>query len=335
MTDRIPQALKDTASWTVSGSTKIPLDPYALFLSNTIKGYSPKSDKLMPLEPIKAYLTEMNNPELKAAIQLTKDIPYVIVDIEPEGMIPNNPYFKWPYLYTEYSRNYGLHGILPFDPPEEYEYLRDKFVVKDEIWQSEVLIANGHFATFTFNELPLNQYEERVHHAHSKSFQLTLAKHLAERTTRNSPMDEASIIGELEGQFKDIVDQPIHPLDGVHVNAVLEKIDPLVLYPSDDASKLENTKILQAYGSLIHQQPAFLSKGALATRTIPVMWQLTQTLIEPRGKHHSLRNSRSYGRVPWLAYIMLDAIEYVRNQSLKDPSLAEWVKKEDQETVEE
>lgn len=335
MTDRIPQALKDSASWTVSGATKIPLDPFALFNSNIQKGYSPSSDKLMPLDPIKNYLDEMKNPALKAAIQLTEDIPYVIVDIEPEGMLPKNPYFKWPYLYTEYSRNHGLHGILPFDPPPEYEYLRNKFTVKDELWDSEILIANGHFATFTFNELPLNQYEQRVAYAHSKAFQLILSKHLDERTTHNDPTDDAAEIGELKGAFKDIVEQPIHPSDYEHMSAVLAKVEPLMLYPSDDKSKLENRKILQAYGSLIHQQPAFLSKGALATRTIPVLWKMTQLLLEPRGKHNSLRNSKSYGRIPWLAYIMLDAIEYVRNQSLHDPDLAHWVTKDGQETPEE
>lgn len=328
MTDRIPKSLKEAPAWTVSGSTKIPLDPHALFLSNIIKGYSPRTDKLMPFQPIKTYLDEMKNPELKAAIQLSEDMPYVIVDIEPDGMLPKNPYFKWPYIYLEYSRNHGLHGILPFNPPNEYEYLRSKFTVKDDIWNSEVLIANGHFATFTFDEIELGNYKQRQDYAESDAFQLELAKHLNERTVKNEPIDAHAAIGGLQGQFKDIIDQEIHPIDAQHLQAVLDTVEPLKLYPSDDKSKLENNKILQAYGALIHQQPAFLSQGALTTRTIPVMWKLTQELLEPRGKHYSPRNSSTYGRVPWLAYVMLGAIEYIRNDSLHDPDLGKWVQEE-------
>lgn len=329
MLERIPRELQELAAWTVSGSTKIPLDPYALLLSNQYKGYSPTTDKLMPLKTIKGYLDEMRNPELKAAIRLTEDIPYVIVDIEPEGMMANNPYFKWPYIYLEYSRNHGLHGILPFDPPKEYDYLRNKFTVKDKEWETEILIANGHFATFTFNERPLNQYEGRVSYSSSKAFQLELAQHLAERTTKTATIHgEAAIAkGILNGVFKTLVEEDIHPADEEHIRDVLLDVDPLVLYPSDDASKEEYKKMLQIYGKLVRKQPVFLSEGALTSRTIPVMWKLVHELIHPRPKHYGPRNSQTYGRVPWLAYTMLRAMEYIRNQSLEDPETAEWVTK--------
>lgn len=327
MLERIPNELKQTPAWTVSGSTKIPLEPHLLFGSNIIKGYSPKTDKLTEMEPVVQYLKEMNNPELKAAFRMTEDIPYVIVDIEPEGMIANNPYFKWPFLYLEYSRNYGLHGILPFNPPEEYAYLRSKFTIKDEIWDTEVLIANGHFVTFTFDERPLNQYDQRVKYANSVEFQTILAKHLDERTVRTIEINDEALIGSkgLDGKFKDLVETDINDSDATHLRAVLDQSGPLILYPSDDTSREEYKKILQLYGILVHREPAFLSEGALSERTIPVMWRALQETLPPRHKHYSKRNSVSYGRVPWLAYTMLSAIEYIRNQALNDPETAKWV----------
>lgn len=327
--ERIPKALRDAQSWTVSGTTKIPLDPHALLYSNQILGYKPDKHKLMELNPILTYLTELNNPELKAAIQLTENIPYVIVDVEPEGMLKNNPYFKWPYLYMEYSRNKGMHGILPFNPPKEYDYLRTKFTIKNDLWNSEVLVANGHFATFTFDEIPMDNIEGRTEYAYSEEFQRIFAEHLSELTTEDVEIDDEVQIGKevISDNWRNIVEEELHKNDESTIAKLLLEIEPLKIEPGDDTSKEEYRKMLQIYGKMIHRQYILLSEGALTTRTIPMMWRLVQELIPARGKHYSQRNSQAYGRVPWIGYVMLNAIEYIRNSSLNDPKLGEWVTK--------
>ena len=131
----------------------------------------------------------------------------------------------------------------------------------------------------------------------------------------------------IQGLFGELIEEPIHPSDQKHIDAILEELEPLSLQPSDDASRNEYRKMLQIYGKLIHKQPAFLSEGAIAKRTIPVMWHLLGELIDTRPKHFSQRNSQAYGQVPWLGYTMLSAIEYIRNQSLHDSQLGPWVTK--------
>lgn len=331
--DHIPKAFREMPAWTISGPTKIPLDPYALFRLNTIKGYSPKTDELMPLEPIAQYLSEMKNPDLRAAFRLTADIPYVIVDIEPKGMVNHNPHFKWPFVYTEFSRNRGLHGILPFQPPFEYTHLKDKFTIKDDLWQSEILVAKGHFCTFTFDELPLADRDDREAYAYSEQFQLKLAKHLDSYATHD-PIDTsvgAITPADLDGPFKILIDKQLTTDDLADIDRVKQRITPLTYEPNDDKSKVENAKILQLYGELVRHDPSYLSEQQLSKRAIPVMWALTTWALPERKKHRSKRNSTDYGRVPWLAYWMLRAMTYIRSQSANDSDLASWLTAESQE----
>lgn len=325
--ERIPKALAEAPIWTVSGAKKIPQDPYALINENRKKGYSPKTGRLMPLDNIWSYLEDMKNDELKAAMQISSDTPFVVVDIEPEGMISGNPYFSWPYIYLEYSRNYGMHGILPFDPPEEYAYLKDKFMIKDPVWETEVLVGNGHFATFTFNEQELNQYDERVLFSHTPEFQRHLAEHLASKTKKKRPIDPDAAIQMEPGQFKDLTRQPLGSYDQSIIRDILKTTEVLHLEPTDDASQKENSMILKLYNAMIYKDRMYLAESALESRTIPVLWTLAQGRIPTRQKHASLRDSTDYGEVPWFGYVILDVIEYARNSALDDTNRAHWVKK--------
>jgi len=324
--ERIPKELVEAPIWTLSGASKIPLDPYALIYRDQKRGFSPKKHQLMPLEKIWAYLQETDDEDLKAAMRVTSDLPYVVVDIEPEGMISGSPYFKWPYVYLEYSRNYGMHGILPFSPPEEYAYLKEKFMIKDPAWESEVLVGKGHFATFTFNEQPLNQTDERRLFSASPLFQEGFAEHLASKTKKTRTMDSDAAIQMEPGQFKDLTDTAIGSYDQSIADSILESAETLEIDSTDDPSHAENRKILQIYNFMIYRDKAYLSESNLESRTIPLLWSLTKDLIPAREKHSTLRDSADYGEVPWLGYVMLGGIEYIRNSALNDEEKARWVK---------
>lgn len=326
MTSNLPKDLMDMPIWTVSNADKVPLDPKDLIYNNTETYFKPAIHTLMPFETVYTYLQEMKNPNLKLAIKLTREIPYCVVDIEPEGMMQDNPYFSFPYIYLEYSRNKGLHGILPFNPPKEFDYLSDKFAVKDKVWETETLIGNDHFATFTLNELPLDQYKQRLQYSKSADFQQRFAEYIKEKTNDIIEVDEKAAIDDLtEGfdSFQQMVNIPLEDTDKANMDKVLAKTEMLF---EGAKSEEEYRKILEIYGRLTTIDKMYLSNSWLTTRTIPIMWQMINQRIHFRTKHRDNRNSK-YGAVPWLAYTLISGIEYIRNQSLEDKYRKNYVTK--------
>lgn len=264
----IPEALTSAPYWSVSGENKIAIAPRAYLTDKTIRNYAPKKyqDQLVSYPLAKKIQSDLKGAYLPVIYLQSGD--YIIVDIEPSGMAQDHPLFELPYIYAELSRNGGLHGILPFNPPEEYQYLKDLTKIKLDELETEFMIGSNQPITLTEDELDLSKdLDQRLTYAYSETFQAAFSKWLDNfgqtRTTNRLDIEERQFLTPLSEEESKLLEKlQIDPLTEHsgdlstlewkkwwHIGATLLELEPSILTLPDQDATLKLARLIY-YGSL-------------------------------------------------------------------------------------
>lgn len=302
---QLPKALKEQKAWTLSDGQKKPLDVRYLN-RRTPYGWSPRyHSPLLTYSEIIDVLEKHSGKDYLPSIRLSPKLGYLIVDIEPEGM-PDNKYEAWPYVYAEYSKNGGYHGILPFQPDDQTIY--DQTVIVDQENQTELML-NNHFLTFTAKTIPLENLPKRVALSTSKTFQRKLEVYLKQ------------FIRPVKEHFKGVSDyetffnQPLTPLTrGLYAQglALLKPLKPQTLLQSAKDHDEENTPSHLEYRHYLTMAYFYLGKAPQLTleELAPLVYQTAQHLTPKREKQDTTFHSSKYGEIKYQEYDILNAINY-------------------------
>lgn len=304
----IPKALKELPLWTLSDNDKKPISPKAYYKQNPW-GWSPtksKEDPLLTYKEVITHLERIQRPGWLPALRLVPDIGYIITDVEPEGMQLEqaNKYEFLPYVYLEYSKNNGLHGILPFQPQNKDIY--DKLtVIKDNPHHTEIMIHN-HFLTFSGKQIEIDELDKRYAIATSESFQKQFETFLRGFIVDVDENYKGKQIDSLFEQPLTRVTQALMLKGGALIKPFTMDVDQSD--PSKDYSRsaLEFRKYCEITHFCLDQKPE-LSLDDLTS----VVYQLAKRKVPYRPKHEEPRHHSQYGTLTFKELDILNAINYV------------------------
>lgn len=239
---QLPAALRQQKAWALTEvATKMPCDleafartgfhvPWSIYQGHLLYDYA----------TVQKVLNDRNNHDMQPAYRLNPQSYHLIVDIEPLGRVPTNPYRDWPFIYLEQSRHGGLHGILPISSSALATELP---VVKDKPHETEFLL-NKHFITFTNNTFPVAPNATMI--ANSSKFQTELKDLLHEL----HPYIDHDENGDIPSNGLDAITARVLTTREInHVYAL--DLTPKKFTPDDDKSVREFTWATQAAGELL------------------------------------------------------------------------------------
>lgn len=296
--NRIPQELKDAKIWTFtrtdfdekSGKNlKIPMDPVLLDLGS-YAGIA-TTDHLLDFETLKLV---RNVPDhwLPAFHLNASENGWVMVDVEPPGMLPNNPYFKVRYTYSEASRHDGFHGLIKLDTSFDF---MSKTAIKLHKYDTEVL-ANNHFVTLT-GKTPSDLYTP-------EDVDINLVSNgIQEFASETIDVDE----GNMSDASLADMDLPLSPEAQELFNKLV--IREIKRPAGVDTSEWEFSNLVQKYNGLYKTHYPLMVKLSDDDK-VAVLYKAAQRALPHRKKHERLFNDRHHGdRVNYLFYIVRRIVE--------------------------
>lgn len=289
MTVSIPIDLLKRPVWTLTDyDTKVPLDPDRIAYG--MKGGFNIHSNLFPLDTLHEYISK----SLKPSPRLRSFDPYIFIDIEPpkDGSdVLKHPFANWPYLYLEYSKHHGLHGILPFKSKE----LQDLVIYKDVKYNTEFIHKN-HFVTFTGNEIPVSKNP-----SHFDYEKYILAK-LKEQKENTVELKIDNITTSWSDYFKkDLTDQQINLLSHV----AFKKWNA---FQNDDMSRREASFLASCANHILRKQST-LTSNELAF----LVWKVAEKLMPYRKKHYMTAHYSLIGFATYRQYSVVRASMLVWN----------------------
>lgn len=299
MADRIPQALKDAPIWTFTNTDydpnkgkhkKIPMDPLALDLGS-YQGIA-TTDHLVTFDMLQQ-VRNVPDTWLPAFNLSARNNGWVMVDIEPAGMQPDNPYFNIAYAYVEASRHDGFHGLIQLDT--DYDFMK-KTVVKLHTIETEVLL-NHHFVTLT-GKPASNLYQPTV------TDTKLIAEGLQQSASQSVEINEDNLINT---SLKDM-NMPLSDNAQWLFNRL--KLTPLKMPEHVDKSEWEFSVLRQNFNLLYKYHYTAMSHLTDEDKTA-LLYKAAQIVLPFRNKHTKMFNDSHHGdRVNYLFYMVRKIVEY-------------------------
>ena len=296
--NRIPDDLKQAKIWTFTRTDfdeksgkdlKVPMDPVLLDLGS-YAGIS-TIDHLLTFEMLKKVRNVPDN-WLPAFRLDAINTGWVMIDVEPGGMTPDNPYFMIKYSYTEASRHDGFHGLIKLNTT--YSFM-NKTAVKMHKYDTEVLL-NNHFVTLT-GKTPSDLYKPTVNDLNMVSQGIQqFADQLAEID------DENLIEASLADMSLPLSNDAQTLFDTLNIKQMTR--------PSGvDTSEWEFTNLVKKYNGLYKTHYPLIKDLSNEDR-IAVLYRAAQTALPHRKKHERMFNDSQHGdRVNYLFYIVRRIVE--------------------------
>lgn len=296
--NNIPEELKLAKIWTFtrtdydekSGTNlKVPMDPVLLDLGS-YAGIS-TVDHLLTFELLKQ-VRNVPDTWLPAFRLDAMTNGWAMVDVEPGGMTPDNPYLTIDFAYAEASRHDGFHGLIKLDPT--YPFM-SKTVVKLHQIDTETLL-NNHFVTLTGKTpSPLYQPVPTDKDLISQGLQ-----HAASATVNvdTENLTDASLAD---------MSLPLSP----EADALFVKlhISQMTRPKGVDTSEWEFMSLVKKYNGLYkthYQDMQNLSEED----KVAVLYRAAQLALPHRKKHQRMFNDSHHGdRVNYLFYIVRKIVE--------------------------
>lgn len=293
----IPDELKKLPIWTFTRTDfdeksqkdlKIPMDPVLLDLGS-YAGIS-TVDHLLTFETLK---TVRNVPDhwLPAFYLSAIDNGWAMLDIEPAGMTPENPYFKIHYTYSEASRHDGFHGLIKFT--NKMPFL-EKTAVKMHVYETEILL-NNHFVTLT-GKTPSELYKPSV-----TDIQL-IAEGIQEFANTTVEGDEELLDASLKDMALPLSDDAQKLFEKLNIKEMTRP-------KGVDISEWEFTNLVKKYNGLYRTHYPLI-KDLTPEDKIAILYKAAQVALPSRKKHQNMFNDSQHGdRVNYLFYIVRRIVE--------------------------
>ena len=293
----LPESLTNARLWTLSSPDKVPLDPVS-YGFNKPYGWSPtKGSRLRTFSEVIQVLFEYPDRGYLPALRVQNTSGYLVVDIEPEAL-PDTYYESLPYIYLEWSKNKGLHGILPYRG--DSKRLKQTTVIVDRDHQTEFMLHN-HFITFTGNQIPLDQLDERKALASRSDFQDRLAGFLEGFLPEDAPRPE-EVTSPLD-------ERPLSPVERDWVSFLVGTSLPLK--DEGNTSDSEFRKYVELAFSLVYKAPDLPREDVRR-----LVYHAAKRLVPYRKKHAKELRSADYGTIPYQTRDIVKAVDYVWTQTI-------------------
>lgn len=293
------QALKDLPRWTYSTSDKVPLS--IPFFKDQGQVFGARG--LPSLTTLEDSLDLIDFPLHHTFYLDVKDVPYVVLDVEPscpEDL--KNEFLKLPYLYGERSMSgKGVHLVFPFPEHlgEAYPLVFDRTALKAKTSDYEILLC--HFVTLTGDLLD------------------PPSKPQGDLTPFWDVFEElAQDLKEVKYQELDI--KALETTDIPYLSEIMTRLEPIKLVKSfqdygEDHSRYEmalSTKIRYALDKILKSYKMRYETYTLEDRILLNTLALMKKL-EPRPKHQEMRSG-----LPWLMYVASRAESRLDEEILED-----------------
>ena len=295
---KIPDDLKNAKIWTFtrtdfdekSGKNlKIPMDPVLLDLGS-YAGIS-TVDHLLTFETLKRVRNVPDN-WLPAFRLDALNTGWAMVDVEPDGMLPNNPYLTISYAYSEASRHDGFHGLIKLDT--SYDFM-SKTAVKIHSVTTEVLL-NNHFVTLT-GKTPSDLYKPT-----NISLKM-VSDGIQSIAAATVDADDESLT---DASLADM-SLPLSPEADQLFSAL--NIKEMTRPSGSDTSEWEFTSLVKKYNGLYKTHYASM-KDLSEGDKVAVLYRAAQIALPHRKKHERMFNDSHHGdRVNYLFYIVRRIVE--------------------------
>ena len=296
--DRIPEELKLAKIWTftrtdfdpkIGKNLKIPMDPVLLDLGS-YAGIS-TIDHLLTFEMLKK-VRNVPDTWLPAFHLDAINTGWVMVDVEPGGMTPDNPYFMIKYAYTEASRHDGFHGLIQLNTT--YEFM-SKTAVKMHKYDTEVLL-NNHFVTLT-GKTPSALYNPKIVDLNMVS------EGIQQFAAQSVEVDDKNLI---EASLADM-SLPLSTEAQALFNQL--NIGQMTRPSGVDTSEWEFTNLVKKYNGLYKTHYGAI-KDLSNEDKIAILYRAAQIALPHRKKHERMFNDSQHGdRVNYLFYIVRRIVE--------------------------